>query len=262
MFRRKSLIIILLVVAVAITARSYLGRHYVVPIIMYHSVAPACEEKNRLCVTADTFARQMLFLRERNYNVIPLEGLAELIKNKKKIPPKTIVITMDDGYKNIYQCAFPMLKKYNLPAAVFIIVNEVGRVQNDRLSWEEIKAMQASGLINIGSHCFGPEPLVNLKDDALVKEEIFASKKILEEKLGSSIEFFSYPEGRFNAKIRQLVIDAGYRLAVSTRPPKGYPSDDLFALKRLRISQNSRNMFVFWFETTGYYTFLKESRRR
>jgi len=71
---------------------------------------------------------------------------------------------------------------------------------------------------------------------------------------------FSYPEGRFDDKIRQLVIDAGYRLAVATHPGKYYPNDDIFALKRLRISENAKGLFVFWAETSGFYTFIKEHR--
>ena len=235
--------------------------NYVVPIVMYHSITPLGKYENRLTVTRETFERQMRFLKTHKYNVVPLEDLIPLLK-EKKIPSKTIAITIDDGYKDNYAYAFPILKKYNIPATIFIIVNEVGREQNDRLSWDEIKEMAESGIIAIGSHCLGPEPLINLKSDEALKEEIFASKRILEEKLGKEIDTFAYPGGMFNGKIRQLVIDAGYKLAVSTNPGKEYSRDDVFALKRLRISENAKNLFVFWFETTGFYTFMKEHRHK
>lgn len=239
-----------------------LKNNYVVPIAMYHSVTPDATFANRLTVSAETFERQMRFLKTHHYNVLSLEELAGLIKEKKKIPPRAIVITFDDGYKNNFTYAFPILKKYKLKATMFIIINEVGRVQNDRLSWDQIKAMRDSGLIFFGSHALGPDPLVKIKSEDSLKKEIFNSKKILEAKLGRQINAFSYPEGRFNDKIRQLVIAGGYKVAVATNPGKNYPDDDVFALKRLRISENAANMFVFWVETSGFYTFLKEHRHK
>ncbi|MBU1869987.1 MAG: polysaccharide deacetylase family protein [Candidatus Omnitrophica bacterium] len=263
MFKRRRVIIILgIVFAVALSFCAFLRRQYVVPIIMYHSVEKTPQPENRIRVSAATFERQMRFLRQRHYNVISLEALGNLIREKRKIPPRTIAITFDDGYRDNFIYAFPILKKYNFPATIFIIVNEVGRQQEDRLSWEEIKIMQDSGLITIGSHCLGPEPLINIKSEKDLRKEIFDSKKILEEKLGRKVDIFSYPGGMFNQHIRQLVIDAGYKIAVGTNPGKDYPDDDIFVLKRLRISENAENLFVFAVETSGYYTFMKENKRK
>lgn len=259
--KRKVLITVVgLIVVSAFFIAGFIKQKYVVPIIMYHSINPSADGINRLAVKDTTFARQMDFLKKRHYSVLSLEELAALIREKKKLPPKAISITLDDGYKDNFTYAFEILKKYNLPATMFVIVNEVGR--SDRLSWEEIKIMQNSGLIAFGSHAVGPEPLINIKSKEELKKQIFDSKRILEEKLGAKIRLFSYPEGRFNEEIRQLVIDAGYTVSVATNPGKNYPDDDLFALKRLRISENSANMFIFAVETSGFYTFMKESKRR
>lgn len=229
---------------------------------MYHSVHPDASSENRLEVSKKDFERQMLFLKSHRYNVLPLEAIGTLIREKKNVPAKTIAITFDDGYKDNYIYAFPVLKKYNLPATIFIIVNEVGRHQNDRLSWDEIKIMQDSGIITFGSHSLGPESLTNIKSEEKLRSEIFDSKKILEEKLDNEINVFSYPEGRFNEKIKQLIMEAGYKLAVTTNPGKRFPSDDVFALKRIRISSTSNNLFVFWVESSGYYNFIREYRHK
>jgi len=251
-----------IVIASVFLLANFLRHKYVVPIIMYHSINPRSNPAmNRLIVSPQTFERQMRFLKTHHYNVLPLEAAAKLIRDKKKVPPKTVVVTFDDGYKDNYIYAFPVLKKYNLPAKMFIIVNEVGRPQSDRLSWDEIKAMQKSGIITFGSHAIGPEPLVNIKSKEEVKRQIFDSKKTLEEKLGRKVNAFSYPEGMFDAKIRQLVIEAGYIAAVATNLGKRYPDDDVFALKRVRISENASNMFIFAIETSGFYTFMKEQRK-
>ena len=143
---------------------------------------------------------------------------------------------------------------------MFIITQEVGRP--DRLSWDEINQMQASGLVTFGSHTLGPEPLTKIKSEAEVKRQIFDSKKVLEEKIGRPVVMFSYPEGRFNDKIKQLLKDAGYKLAVATSPGKKYSSNDVFLIKRLRISENAADPVVFWFETNGFYTLIKENRHK
>jgi len=234
--------------------------HYVTPILMYHSVNPQATYENRLSVRPDTFERQLRFLKMFRYRVLTLEQVAALLRQGKKVPKHSVVITFDDGYKDNYTYAFGLLKKYRLPATIFVIIQEVGR--SDRLSWEEIKRMHLSGLVTFGSHALGPEPLVNIQSNQEIKRQIFESKKILEQKLGTPVTLFSYPEGRFTPKIRQLVREAGYQAAVATSISKDYPNDDVFALKRIRISENSRNLFVFWIESCGIYTFIKERRHK
>jgi peptidoglycan/xylan/chitin deacetylase (PgdA/CDA1 family) len=240
---------------------SFMRRIYIVPILMYHSVAAEVEPGYRLAVTPKTFERQMRFLKQNHYRVIPLEDMVSLIREKKKIPAKAVAITFDDGYKDNFTYAFPILKRYRLPATIFVIIQEVDRPQNDRLSWSQIKEMQDSGLISIGSHAIGPEPLINIKSKDELKRQIFDSKSILEQKLGRPVNLFSYPEGRFNPQIKNLVIAAKYQGAVATTPGKKYPHDDVFILKRLRISENNANLFVFWAEVSGYYKFFLELRK-
>ncbi len=240
----------------------YAQKVYVAPVLMYHQVIPDAPLKDPLTVTVISFERQMAFLKKQRYNVVSLEALADLVRAKKKIPPRTLAISFDDGCIDNYTNAFPVLKKYRLPATMFIIVGEAGRERGYKMNWEQLKEMRASGLITIGCHAFSAEPLVNIKSAAELKKEIFESKRILEEKLGGRVDAFSYPEGRFNSTIRQMVIDAGYRLAVATNPGKKFAGDDVFALKRLRISSVCDDLFVFGVEISGLYTFMRESRRK
>jgi peptidoglycan/xylan/chitin deacetylase (PgdA/CDA1 family) len=260
---RYKVITVLIIVGLLLSAvfAGCLRSKYAIPVLMYHSVNPQGNPGvNRLAVMPATFEKQMRFLKQRGYNVITLAAAADLLKDPKMMPRRLIAITFDDGYKDNYTYAFAILKKYGLPATIFIITDEVGRP--DRLSWGQIKEMQASGLITFGSHALGPEPLVNIKSNAELKRQIFDSKKLLEEKLGCPVTMFSYPEGRFNDKIKKMVKDAGYRLAVATSPGKGHPNNDIFLIKRLRISENAADLVVFWFETTGFYHLFKENRHK
>ncbi len=259
--KRKRLITLFgIIILLSFFLANFFREKYVAPILSYHSVTPNADPKSRLAITPETFERQMLFLKRNHYNVLPLENLADLIRDKKRTPPRTIAITFDDGYKDNYIYAFPILKKYNLPAAIFVIIDEIGRL--DRLSWNEIRAMQDSGIVTFGSHTLGPVPLINIKSEQDLKKQIFNSKKILEEKLGGPINAFSYPEGRFNNRIKELVVSAGYKFAVATNPGKKFANDDIFALKRLRISANANNLFIFCVEASGYYNFMREHRHK
>ncbi len=261
MFKRNRLIIVLVLLGIAVFSYlSFIRHRYVLPIIMYHSINTNTQNNSLLVVTPENFRRQMRFLKEHDYHVVSLEEAADFIRNKKRVPSHTIAITFDDGYKDNYTYALPILKEYHFPATIFIVVNEVGVPPEQRLSWDEIYAMQRTGLITFGSHTMNHPNLAGVTSGEALKNEIQGSKKILEEKLGKKVETFSYPSGRFSKAARQAVIDAGYKLAVATNPGKRIPDDDIFVLKRIRISKNCNNLFIFWIETSGYYNFMRESK--
>jgi peptidoglycan/xylan/chitin deacetylase (PgdA/CDA1 family) len=125
----------------------------------------------------------------------------------------------------------------------------------------QIIQMSGSGLVTIGSHTLTEKYLPTIKEKQELKREIFDSKAKLEAILSRPVTCFSYPIGGFNKEIRQMAVDAGYRVCVATSPGLYYPNDDLFALKRVRISQNSENLFILWFETSGLYKYLLELRK-
>ena len=258
MLRRKRLIVAALFAVLIFSFVNSIRHKYVLPIIMYHSINPDTQNNSLLVVTPDNFRRQMRFLKEHDYHVVSLVEAADFIRNKKRPPARTIAITFDDGFKDNYTYVLPILKEYNFPATIFIVVNEVGVPPDKRLSWDEIQVMQGSGLITFGSHTINHPNLAEVTSSETIKNEIQGSKKIIEEKLGRKVEAFSYPSGRFSKAARQAVIDAGYKLAVATNPGKRIPDDDLFVIKRIRISRNCDNLFIFWIETNGYYNFMRE----
>lgn len=252
--RRRSVILVTSLVLSAILVL-WLKAQYVVPIIMYHKI-DGNSAVSRLSVSPESFRRQMSFLKRHHYNVVSLEDMAALVK-KNKFPRKTVAITFDDGYEDNYLRAYPILKEFGLPAAIFIIPAMVGT--DGYMAWGEIVEMSESGVITIGSHAMThawlPSQSVQKADS-----EIGDSKRAIESHLDKETAVFSYPLGGFNQAVRGSVIKAGYKIAVATNPGKKYPKHDLFAMKRLRISNSSDNLFVFWFEITGFYTWIKEHR--
>ena len=244
---------ILLIVAVSVVL--YARAQYVVPVIMYHKI-DADSQTSRLSVSLESFKSQMCFLKNNHYNVVKLEDLAGIVK-ENRFPSKTIAITFDDGYENNCLNAYPILRELGLHATIFIITAMVGT--EGYMTWDQILEMSESRVIAIGSHTMTHAWLPDQPDQRL-DSEIMGSKRSIESHLSKKAETFSYPSGGFNQNVRDKVIKSGYKIAVATNPGKKYPKHDLFAMKRLRISGTSDNLFVFWFEITGFYTWIKEHR--
>lgn len=261
---KKSKLFLTLVISIPVIilflGKLFLDAIYVPVILMYHSVDRG--EKllegydGKLIVSPETFRKQMKFLRDWNYKVIPLADFMEKIKAGERIPRKTVAITFDDGYRDNYLYAYPVLKEYGLPATIFVLVNFIGK--RHFLTWEDIRSMEKDA-ISIGSHTLSHAWLPDL-DESSLKRELLESKRILERNTGQKIETLSYPLGAFNGKVKSAAREAGYIGAVATSPGRKKPKDDPYALKRVRISMSSENMFAFWGETCGYYTFIKEIR--
>ncbi|MFH1645826.1 MAG: polysaccharide deacetylase family protein [Candidatus Omnitrophota bacterium] len=252
----KVIIILVLVLAVVFSISKFLKSAYVVPVLMYHKIDNNFMN-SKLSVSPKSFEKQMRFLRKKNYNIVSLDKLKMLLSSKLPIPRKTIAVTFDDGYKNNYTAAFPTLKKYSIPATVFVVTDKVGR--DGYMSWDDLKEMSENN-IHIGSHTVSECFLPDIKDKEQLRKEIFDSRKIIRKKLPGQAEFFGYCSGGFNEEIRNLVIEAGYKGACATNPGKDYPKHDIYAMKRQRISRTSDNLVVFWIESSGFYTWIKEHR--
>jgi len=254
---KKRIFTISLIIVVLVLLNIPVRGTYVVPILMYHKVDAAESLTSKLAVSPETFQRQMEFLHRNKYNVIPLIELIELMEKGGRIPHNTVCITFDDGYESNYTKAFGILEEYNLPATMFVIVDFIGKP--GYLSKRQIKELANSKIIALGSHA-ATHPVLTKIDKKYLKKEIVDSKDKLDTRVAKPVELFSYPLGAFDENIRKVVMDAGYSGAVATNPGKDYTKNDVYALKRVRISESSANMFVFWVEASGYYTFIKERR--
>lgn len=227
---------------------------YFVPVMMYHLIDDN-DGMTKMSVKPKSFARQMEFLQKNNYNVTGLGKVARYIEKKEKAPLKTVAVTFDDGFENNYTNAFPALKKYNIPATIFVIVDRIGKP--GYVGWKELKEMADSGLVTIGSHTMSHQFLTSLDAEGL-KRELNGSKEILERALGRKVEYLCYPMGRHNDLVKRIAKEAGYVCAVTTGSNKDTASNnDIYAIKRVRISRTSDNLFTFWLKTSGYYLWVK-----
>ena len=92
-------------------------RHHSVRVMVYHSISKT--PSSTFAVHTDNFEDQMRFIAEK-FNVVSMDDLARYVKDQVPIPPWSIAVTIDDGYEDSYTDAYPILKKYNIPATIFL----------------------------------------------------------------------------------------------------------------------------------------------
>ena len=221
------------------------------PILMYHRVENLPGVCN-LSVSAETFERQMEFLKVHRYHVIPLAELLDRIKTGKSIAPKTIVITFDDGFLDNIENAFPILRKMNFPAVVFIITNNINK--KGWLAEEDLRILDQAG-VSVGSHTVHHAHLPDLKPDQIFFE-LRDSKRRLEEILGHPVTLLSYPSGGYNSQIQDIARKLGYEGAVTTNRGRDYR--DAYALHRVKITEANGSLFNFWLKVSGVYLYGKK----
>jgi len=208
-----------------------------IPVLMYHKVSPGKKEKYR--IIPERFTNQMEYLSKKGYQTISPDELLGVVRKRRILPEKSVLLTFDDGYKDNFTYAYPILKKYHFKATIFLVTQYMGRKsewskrEEETLSWEEIIEMKEEGF-SFGSHTHTHPNLLELSRDKVLSE-IRDSKKILEGRLGEPIKFFAYPYGKFNSQIRDMVKEAGYLGAFSTLPGKNTKNEDPFLLRRILI---------------------------
>lgn len=198
-----------------------------VPILMYHQLG---DGPNTLYVRDSEFYEQMNYLKEHKFRVISLSEAVRKMQNREPLD-KTVVITFDDGYETFFSKAFPVLKAYRFPATVFIITKQME--DGWYLTWEQSRQLYA-GWMEIGSHTNNHPWLANQSKD-IYTDEIFGSKKIIEEQLQVPCEVFCYPGGSYNNAVSNTVKEAGYLTAVTTVHGKASINGNQYQLSRIRV---------------------------
>ena len=208
-------------------------------VFMYHNIAtpPKGAKLKSMYVKPEKLETQIKVLKKLGYNFVRTDQLEEN-------PKKAILLTFDDGYKDFYESAFPILKKYSISAIVFIPVGYVGtfnqwdyeklNVKKPLMNWEEIREIHKHG-IEIGSHTL-THPFLTKIPKEKAKVEIEDSKKMLEDKLSTEINSFCYPYGDYDERIRDLVMEAGYKYAFTTKEGSLEDSENLYEIRRKLIS--------------------------
>jgi peptidoglycan/xylan/chitin deacetylase (PgdA/CDA1 family) len=206
-------------------------------ILMYHSIS---EGVSPLKISPALFAQQMEWLKV-NARVVPLGDLVSVIRQRTTLPERTVALTFDDGFRDFYDEAAPVLHQHQFPATVFLPTAFCGRtnrwpgqpdwVEEQKLmGWAEISELSRAG-VTFGAHSVSHANLSTLELNE-AKAEITGSKAQIEDRIGEPAAYFAYPYGRWNAQVRELVQEQ-YAGACSTAAATVERDADPFALPRV-----------------------------
>jgi peptidoglycan/xylan/chitin deacetylase (PgdA/CDA1 family) len=229
-----------------------------VVIVLYHSVGNSSVSKR-------LFEEQLLFLKE-NYTILKLDDLISYLRNNQAIRDNRAAITFDDGYRDNYEVAYPVLKCLNIPATIYLTASYLDSGDTKYLSWEMAKEMVHSGLISIGDHTYSHPVLSNLKKD-LQEAEIASGRKRIEDVLGINVTSFAYPYGQaphFSKDTIGILKKSGYHYAVTAFSKKiDSPLQSVYEIPRVPMdgAMNMKEFEIrlseFWGKTQWYLEIIK-----
>lgn len=208
------------------------------PVLTFHSID---DQSSVISFPARLFKDGLARLKEQGHHTIDLMEAVEMVRRGEMFSERSFVITFDDGYRNFYRKAFPVLQQFGMSATVFLTVGETRTSdsatrlpsQNGRemLSWSETREMHASGSIRFGAHTLSHPDLTKLPAGR-VESEVVDSKSIIEDALGARVACFAYPYGRYDGRSREIV-SRHFECACSDRLGLITAKSDAFALERV-----------------------------
>lgn len=206
-----------------------------IPILMYHYIRDYTDQSDptgiKLSVSPTSFNNQMKWLKDNNYQSVN----PDYLDKPYAISNKPVVLTFDDGYRDIYENAYPILKKYNFTGMFYIITNVVGSPAY--MTWDMIKEMKNNGM-NFGSHTV-THPDLSKATNQQIDFQLSTSTEKLKSELGTDITDFCYPSGKYNdytiAKLKEL----GYKTAMTTHTGIAKKDSNLFELPRIRVENDT-----------------------
>jgi peptidoglycan/xylan/chitin deacetylase (PgdA/CDA1 family) len=191
-----------------------------VPVLCYHRFGTG---GGKMTVSPANFAAQVDWLVRNHYHVIRLAQLAAYLEGREPLPQRSVVITFDDGYESVYRHAYPVLRKYGVPATLFVYTDFIGA--GDALSWSQLQDLAGSGLVDVQAHSKSHRNLIERAagegDDRYlqgIEQEIRAPRDLLEKRLPVQVRHYAFPYGDANEAVLDMLVRQRYTLAVTVNP--------------------------------------------
>ena len=211
------------------------------PVLMYHFFydKEAGESgKDANFIEIHDFEEQIKYLTENNYYVPTWEEVSDYVSEKKGLPEKSIVLTVDDGDESFFRLAVPVLEKYNFTATSFLITSWYESASDKRVSSSIDYQSHSHNMHRAGSDGKGAF-LTNSYESSC--EDLEQSRSII----GDGCRVFCYPFGHFNDSVKNTLKDCNYILSFTTQYGRLFPGMDAYELPRIRISKGiSLNSFI------------------
>ena len=188
-------------------------------------------------ISPNDFEQHLRYLKENNFQVLTLSDAIKYLSSDEPVK-KTAVITIDDGYKSFYEKGLPLLKKYNLPATLFINTSTVAG--GDYMNWDQLNETSKSN-IEIGNHTDTHAYFLNEDKGTRYKTfegEIKRSQQIISEKLKVTPKVFAYPYGEFDGEMKNIVKQQSFIAATAQNSGVFHEQSDWFAIPRFPMSES------------------------
>jgi len=243
LFTKRNIIVTTIILSFLLTMGCIASIYFQgVPVLNYHQINN--RDHNALTLSSTEFEAQINYLYQEGYNGISPDQLADYLQYGKPLPPKPVLITLDDGYEDNYQVAYPIFQKYHFTATIFLISDFVSTYEN-YLTWNQIREMSDNGLSFEGhtlSHIVLP-----LASDEELSNQLIKSKEAIEWQLGKKVEYLAYPGGYYDPRVIHFVKDAGYRAAFTVNFGRDRANSTLYTLNRIPVfGGRSHTFYRFW----------------
>ena len=235
--KKKILLTICIFIGVLLVIYMFLPSK--VAVLGYHNIINYNDESNNMSIFVDKFDKEMKFLKDMGFKSLTLDEMNDYMNGKLKVGKKSVLITFDDGYRSNYEYAFPILKKYNLNAVVFIIGKETLNNNDTYFNKELIeKSKKKYPNIEFASHSFDMHD--NHGARIMNYEEIL--NDFNEQKKVINTKYFAYPYGEYNDNMVNALKKYDYNLAFgfgyNTKFKKAYKTDNKYVIPRLSINSS------------------------
>lgn len=211
-----------------------------VSVLLYHHLDPAARGENGAVVSVAEFEVQMAWLAAQGYTAITTTELAAWLAGKAMLPERSVLITFDDGYESNYLHAYPVLARYGMKAAIFMVGSLAGRTEGDLtyLSWMQMAELERSGVVELQGHTYDGHFQVGgvaaLK--AWTPSEVAADMARLWQgfALGGlrAPSAFAYPYGEYDTEVLTVLKQQGVQTAYTVEAGYVKPGDSPLELKR------------------------------
>ncbi|MFJ5777102.1 polysaccharide deacetylase family protein [Streptomyces sp. NPDC093094] len=234
----------------------------VVPVFLYHAVSDRSPRwLAQFTVSPRTFVEHLDMIADSGLHVIPLRQLVAALLGGPAVPPRSAVLTFDDGYADFASTVAPVLAARGLPSTLYVTTGALSAPGGPSdsgpfpsvttLDWSQVRELDAAG-VEIGGHTV-THPQLDTLPRASVREEVAGCKRRIEDELGHRVHSFAYPHGYSSRTVRALVREAGWTSAAAVRGAAfSSERDDPLRFARLMVrSDTGRDRFALWTSGAG-----------
>lgn len=204
-------------------------------ILVYHRIGEDAYPQSN--ITLDQFADHVDELLNGGYTVMPLSSVIHAFENGKALPPRTVVLTFDGGYRSAFENGIPLLEENGLPYTVFVSSGLLDQAGAQYMGWGNLRTLKKSSLAGFGIHPARYDRLHGLPE-ADIARQINSTRAAFRKEMGENPSFFAYPFGEYDAPYKTLIEKQGFTAAFAQNSGVAYAGADMFALPRFAMTES------------------------